>query len=124
MEKEFEIKINRTTNDAVKTIFRTQKGDLELKLPLNDGSFDFKLVEDISNHFSNKAHPMYRDTNVLIESVAVIIEDRLYKELEFQANTRPDLEKIMKAVHGDIEKGFNSKISKHQKKQKEQSFSM
>lgn len=124
MEKEFEIKINKATKDAVKTTFRTQKGDLELRLPLNDGSFDFKLVEDISNHFSNTAHPMYRDTNVLIESVAVIIEDRLYKELELQADTRPDLEKIMKAVHGDIENGFNSQISKHHKKQKGQSFSM
>ncbi|MGP9656169.1 MULTISPECIES: hypothetical protein [Halomonas] len=124
MEKEFEIKINKATKDAVKTTFRTQKGDLELRLPLNDGSFDFKLVQDISNHFSNTAHSMFRDTNVFIESIAVIIEDRLHKELELQADTRPDLEKIMKAVHGDIEKGFNSQISKHHKKQKGQRFSM
>ncbi|MCH4813131.1 hypothetical protein [Vreelandella neptunia] len=131
MEKEFEIKINKATRDTLSAIFKTEKSDLELLLPLKDGKLDFKAVEQASNYSINPVkegeeleREMAIDSNLFIESVSQVIHDRFYKEIELHGEPRTGLRELVEAVQGDIENDFNNQLLKHQKKQRGHNLSI
>lgn len=117
MEKEFEIKIKSATTNSVNAIFRTEKSDLELLLPLRDGKFDFSEVEKASNYRTNPVREgeqlereMAVDSNLFIESVSQVIHGRFYKEIELHGEPRTDIAELMEIVQNDIKKGFDDKL--------------
>ncbi|PMR71787.1 hypothetical protein [Billgrantia endophytica] len=113
MEKEFEIKIKQADKQAMRAIFRTKHSDLELDLPLDNGAFDFNVIENTSNSILNQdkeGQERRRDSNMFIESVSTIIHDRFYKEIELHGEPRTDLAELMESVQDDIQKGFNNKL--------------
>jgi hypothetical protein len=115
MEKEFEIKINsnRLNKQIMRSIFRTKHSDLELDLPLNNGVFDFNLIENTANsnlYLDKEGYERRRDSGIFIDSVSKIIHDRFYKEIELHGEPRTDLLEIMESVQDEIKKGFNNKL--------------
>jgi hypothetical protein len=131
MEKEFEIKINKATTDSVKAIFRTKHSNLELTLPLKNGKFDFNEVEKSSNYNINPVREgeqlereMAVDSNLFIESVSQVIQDRFYKEVEEYGEPRTDLMELMETVQDDIKEGFDRQLSKSHRKERGHSLSM
>lgn len=120
MEKEFEIKINsdRLNKHKMRTIFRTKHSDLELDLPLDNGVFDFDLINFFAHRNMNPIkegeeadRELTNDANLfLLESVSQLTHDRFYKEIELHGEPRTDLAELMESVQDDIQKGFNNKL--------------
>lgn len=117
MEKEFEIKLNRANKQVMKSIFRTKHSDLELLLPLDNGVFDFDLINTVAHRSINPVkegehidRELTIDSNLFIESVSQVIRDRLHKEVEENGEPETELAELVKSVQNDIKKGFDDKL--------------
>lgn len=120
MEKEFEIKINtgRVNKNLMRSIFRTKHSNLELDLPLDNGVFNFDLINTVAHRNMNPIkegeqadRELTNDANLfLLESVSQLTHDRFYKEIELHGEPRTDLSELMESVQDDIQKGFNNKL--------------